>query len=949
MEELLQAPTEGVGDAIVIPAVLANQFELKVGLLNLVTAISFHGAARNWLEKEPPNSITTWDDLVSNSSQNDTITALTKQVEALGKHIAAMQKLVHSIQESCETCGGPHHYSECQAASGFTQRDVYAATGNYNAGGGGTRPGADHGPSDISCSESTARVPSPVIQLAPTSKSSEIPERNPHQPLIPYPSRLNKDKLKDKYNIQIHKFLQMFKKLHFNSSFAEALAHMPKYAKILKDLLNNKEKLLELANTPLNENCSVVLLKKLPEKLGDIRKFLIPCDFNELKECMALADLGANINLMPFSVWKNLMLPKLTPTRMTLELANRSVAYPVGITEDVFVQVGKFTFLADFVIVDYDVDPRVPLILGRPFLRTTHALVDVYGEELILRVGDEKLTFNADSTSKYSHKHGNESINLIDIIDTTPTPSSDPVVASLSPSLTSFGVSDSLLEETDAFLTLDSIPPEIDNGIYDSEGDIFFIEKLLNNDPTKDLPPKELKNNETKMTKSSIKEPPELELKDLSPHLEYAFFKGTSKLHMIITKDLKREEKDQISKVLKSHKRAIAWKISDIKGIDPNFCTHTILLEDDFKHVVQHQRRVNPKIHEVIKAEVIKLLDAGLIYPISDSPWVSHVHVVPKKGDQMLERLAGNEFYCFLDVFSGYFQIPIDPQDQEKTTFTCPYGNFAYRRMPFDLCNAPRAFQRCMMGIFHDMIEKTMEVFMDNFLVFGDSFSSCLSHLDMMLKRCEDTNLALYWEKCHFMVKEGIVLGHKISKNGIEVNRAKVDVIAKLPPPTTVKGIRSFLGDLIEMEMKDIFPHESLHMIALNDENEPLWFADIANYLVGGVWMGRKLCVFLKLATMVPPEDIMALTTPLRKFLIQHKLSTPYHPQTSGQVEVSNRGLKRILERIVGEHRAKWADKLDDALWAFRTAVKTPIGCTPYRLVYGKACHLPIEFEHKAY
>ncbi|GJT55234.1 reverse transcriptase domain-containing protein, partial [Tanacetum coccineum] len=160
----------------------------------------------------------------------------------------------------------------------------------------------------------------------------------------------------------------------------------------------------------------------------------------------------------------------------------------------------------------------------------------------------------------------------------------------------------------------------------------------------------------------------------------------------------------------------------------------------------------------------------------------------------MLERLAGNQYYCFLDGFSGYFQIPIDPKDQEKTTFTCPYGTFAYRRMPFGLCNAPGTFQRCMMAIFHDMIEKTMEVFMDDFSVFGDSFSTCLSHLDKMLKRCEDTNLVLNWEKSHFMVKEGIVLGHKISKSGIEVDRAKVDVIAKLPHPTTVKGVRSFLG-----------------------------------------------------------------------------------------------------------------------------------------------------------
>ncbi|GJZ99658.1 reverse transcriptase domain-containing protein [Tanacetum coccineum] len=306
-------------------------------------------------------------------------------------------------------------------------------------------------------------------------------------------------------------------------------------------------------------------------------------------------------------------------------------------------------------------------------------------------------------------------------------------------------------------------------------------------------------------------------------------------------------------------------------------------MEEDYEPAVQHQRRVNPKIHDVIKKEVEKLLDAGLIYPISDSPWVSLVHCVPKKGGMtvvtnddnelvptrlvtgwrvcidyrklneatrkdhfplpwikclrdsqemstivsMLERLAGNEFYCFLDGFSGYFQIPIDPKDQEKTTFTCPYGTFAYRRMPFGLCNAPGTFQRCMMAIFHDMIEKTMEVFMDDFSVFGDSFSSCLANLDKMLKRCEDTKLALNWEKSHFMVKEGIVLGHKISRKGIEVDKAKVDVISKLPHPTTVKGIRSFLGHagFYRRFIKD-FSKISRPMTHLLEKNTPFIFSE---------------------------------------------------------------------------------------------------------------------------
>ncbi|GKC55831.1 reverse transcriptase domain-containing protein [Tanacetum coccineum] len=406
-----------------------------------------------------------------------------------------------------------------------------------------------------------------------------------------------------------------------------------------------------------------------------------------------------------------------------------------------------------------------------------------------------------------------------------PTPTSEPFT------------SEFILEEIKAYLKDDLISPEIDHADCDPEEDICLIEKLLNNDPFQ-LPPMDLTQSEVTEAKSSIEEPPELELKDLSSHLEYAYLEENDKLPVIIAKGLKDDEKDALLKVLKSHKRVIAWKITDIKGIDPRFCTHKILIEDDYKPTVQSQRRVNPKIHEVIKKEVLKLLDAEMIYPISDSPWVSPVHCVPKKGginvvaneeneliptrlvtgwrvcidyrklneatrkdhfplsfmDQMIERLAGNEFYCFLDGFSGYFQIPIDPQDQEKTTFTCPYGTFTYRRMPFGLCNAPGTFQRCMMAIFHDMIEKPMEVFMDDFSIFGDSFDSCLSNLEKMLKRCEDTNLVLNWEKCHFMCREGIVLGHKISKSGIEVDRAKVDVIAKLPHPTTVKGVRSFLG-----------------------------------------------------------------------------------------------------------------------------------------------------------
>ncbi|GJR34102.1 reverse transcriptase domain-containing protein [Tanacetum coccineum] len=248
---------------------------------------------------------------------------------------------------------------------------------------------------DPELAEYTIKVPPPLVQKTkPTSlKNYVVHKRDPLHPNISYPSRMHQEKQQEKDEVQIHKFWQMFKQLHINISLVDALILIPKYQKILKSLLFNKEKLLELANTPLNENCSTVILKKLPKKLGDPAKFLISCGFNKLK-CKALADLGANINLMPLLVWKKLGLPELISTRMTLELANRTICKPARIAREVFVPVRKFTFPADFVIIDYESDPRVPLILGRPFLRTARALIDVQEEEMILREGDERLILN---------------------------------------------------------------------------------------------------------------------------------------------------------------------------------------------------------------------------------------------------------------------------------------------------------------------------------------------------------------------------------------------------------------------------------------------------------------------------------------------------------------------------------------------------------------------------
>nr|GEW89868.1 reverse transcriptase domain-containing protein [Tanacetum cinerariifolium] len=532
------------------------------------------------------------------------------------------------------------------------------------------------------------------------------------KPSIPYPSRRDNERRRDHANKKIEKFYEILKDMSFEISFTDALILMPKFASTLKALIGNKERLSEMARTPINEHCLAVILNKFPRKLGNPGKFLIPCKFPGMDECLALADLGASINLMPLSVWEGLSLPELTSTCMTLELTYRSVSKPIGIAKDVSVKTGR-------------------------------ALIDVHKGKLTLHIRNEAITYNLDQTVRYSANYNQMTANKIDVIceeysqevlgffDVTasgkPTLYDDLIVSTTSSTLTSFGDSDFLLfEEADAFLGLEDDPnsPKINPFYYDPKGDILLLEAILNSEP---LPP-------------------------LSNHEQY----------------------------MPSFKKEL--KVCEAKTV--NLPLMNLL-------------RLNLRTYLPI-SKVEKLLDAGLIYPISDSPWVSPVHCMPTKGgftvveneeneliptrlvtkwrvcidfrklneathkdhfplpfmDQMLERLAGNEFYCFHDGFSGYFQIPIDPRDQETTTFTCPYGTFAYRRMPFGLCNAP------------------------------------------------DTNLCLNWEKSHFMVKEGIVLGHKISKNGIEVDKAKVDVIAKLPHPTTVKG--AVLGQHHEKHFKPI-------------------------------------------------------------------------------------------------------------------------------------------------
>nr|GFB52607.1 reverse transcriptase domain-containing protein [Tanacetum cinerariifolium] len=458
-------------------------------------------------------------------------------------------------------------------------------------------------------SQSIVPVQPSVIQSEsqdPAPVSAPMPNLKPS---IPYPSRRETEKRRDQANERIEKFYKIFKEMSFEISFTDALILMLKFASTLKALIENKEKLSEMARTTMNEHCLAFILNKLPRKLGD----------------------PANSSYLANSPeWM-----KLTPTCMNLKLADRLVSKPIGIAKDVPFKVGVFHFPADFVVVDFEPDPRVPLILERCFLKTSRALIEVHKGELTLRIGNEAITYNLDQTVRYTADYNRMSANKIDVVESAcekysqevlgflnvtdsgmSTPQNDLIIFVTYPTLTLFGDSDFLLfEEADAFLGLEDDPdlPEINPFYYDPEGDILLLEAILNSEPSppppiqeQNLPSfkEELKAYEAQIVKSSVDEPPEVELKDMPHHLEYAFLEGDNKLPVIIAKELGSEEKAALIKVLKSHKRAITWKLSDIQGINPEFCTHKILMEEDYKPAVQHQRRVNPKIHDVIKKKL---------------------------------------------------------------------------------------------------------------------------------------------------------------------------------------------------------------------------------------------------------------------------------------------------------------------------------------------------------
>ncbi|RVW46875.1 Retrovirus-related Pol polyprotein from transposon 17.6 [Vitis vinifera] len=543
--------------------------------------------------------------------------------------------------------------------------------------------------------------------------------------------------------------LEVLRQVKVNIPLLDMIKQVPTYAKFLKDLCTVKRGLIVTKKAFLTEQVSVIIQCKSPIKYKDPRCPTISVNIGGTHVGKALLDLGASVNLLPYSVYKQLGLGELKPTSITLSLADRSVKMPRRVIEDVLVQVDKFYYPVDFVVLDTDPTIKeanyVPIILGRPFLATSNAIINCRNGVMQLTFGNMTFELNIFHLCKrHLHPEEEEGLEEVCLINTLVKEHCD---KNLEESLNeSLGVLEEGLPKPSDVLAIMSPWRRREE-----------ILPLFNKEDSQG---------------AAREDPPKLVLKPLPVDLKYAYLEEDEKCPVMVSSTLTSDQDDSLLGVLRKCKKAIGWQISDLKAISPLVCTHHIYMEEDAKPMRQPQRRLNPHMQEVVRGEVLKLLQAGIIYPISDSLRLNSLtrkdHFPLPFMDQVLKRVSGHLFYCFLDGYSG--------------------------RMPFGLCNAPATFQRCMLSIFSDMVERIMEVFMDDITVYGGSYKECLLHLEAVLQRCIEKDLVLNWEKCHFMVQQGIVLGHIISKNGIEVDKAKVELIVKLPPPTNVKGIRQFLG-----------------------------------------------------------------------------------------------------------------------------------------------------------
>ncbi|KAD2392836.1 hypothetical protein E3N88_39813 [Mikania micrantha] len=542
---------------------------------------------------------------------------------------------------------------------------------------------------------------------------------------IPYPSALNSPNANtNKRGPQQDEMWEIFKQVKINLPLIDAIKQFPAYAWYLKDICTQKRHHKIPKKLDLTDNVTAVLSGALPPKLQDPGAPLISIQIGDFKINKALLDLGASVSILPGSLYHQYEFGPLQKAETTVVLADLTLKLPRGILTDVIVKVEGFYYPVDFLTVD--------MAFGNRRLR-----LNVFSHTSNPLVNDE--CFMADIIDGcHSHENVNDTTELCVLCDGIEVKCSQKLLEGEKKcEVLAF-------QEGKPMWThqIESLPEHIDTQL-----------------------------------KPSLEIPPKVELKELPKHLKYAFLGEDSTLPVIIAANLTESQEEELMKVLKENKAAIGWTIADLKGISPAIVMHNIITDQDVKPVRDTQRRLNPNMREVVKKEVLKWLDAGIIYPISDSTWVSPTQTVPKK--------AG-------------IQIVTDEHGEQVTTRPVTGWRVCidYRRLNIATSkdHFPLPFIDQIIEKLSDMVVESLEIFMDDFSIFGHSFYSCLTQLTKVLKRCVETNLVLSWEKSHFMVQEGIVLGHVVSKCGMEVDHAKIKVISILPLPTNVKGIRSFLG-----------------------------------------------------------------------------------------------------------------------------------------------------------